>query len=62
MPERHALVDDPILRVFGIRQLLIDNYLGLYTISIETKTVEILRFLYSGQNWIEILKKDLPSK
>ena len=54
--QRYALVDDPVLRVWGIRFVQIKNYLAFYTISEEEQKVYIVRFLYGKRNWISILK------
>ena len=39
MPERYALVDDPLLAAWGIRFVQIKNYLAFYMVSKETQTV-----------------------
>ena len=54
--ERHALVDDPVLKAWGIRFVQIKNYLAFYTIDESEKRVYIVRFLYGKRNWISILK------
>lgn len=54
--QRYALVDDPVLRAWGIRFVQIKNYLAFYTISEEEQKVYIVRFLYGKRNWISILK------
>ena len=54
-PERFALVDDPFLAMRNIRFVIVKNFLGFYVIDELEQTVHIIRFLYSGQNWIEIL-------
>ena len=54
--QRYALVDDPVLRTWGIRFVQIKNYLSFYTISEEEQKVYIVRFLYGKRNWISILK------
>lgn len=54
--QRYALVDDPVLRAWGIRFIQIKNYLAFYTISEEEQKVYIVRFLYGKRNWISILK------
>ena len=54
--ERHALVDDPVLKAWGIRFVQIKNYLAFYTIDEAEKRVYIVRFLYGKRNWISILK------
>lgn len=54
--QRYALVDEPVLRAWGIRFVQIKNYLAFYTISEEEQKVYIVRFLYGKRNWISILK------
>ena len=54
--QRYALVDDPVLRAWGIRFVQIKNYLAFYTISEGEQKVYIVRFLYGKRNWISILK------
>ena len=56
MPERYALVDDPLLAAWGIRFVQINNYLAFYMISKETQTVNIIRFLYGKSDWVSILR------
>ena len=55
--ERFALVDDPVLKAWGIRFVQIKNYLAFYTILEESQRVVIVRFLYGKRNWISILKQ-----
>ena len=52
----YALVDDPVLKAWGIRFVQIKNYLAFYTVSEEEQKVYIVRFLYGKRNWISILK------
>jgi plasmid stabilization system protein ParE len=58
MPQRRAKVDDSILSSWGIRYLIIENYLAFYQIDEPTHTVHILRFLYEKSDWKNILKHD----
>ena len=58
MPEKFKTVDDPVLASWGIRLIVINNYLAFYTIDNETKTVHIIRFLYGKRDWISILHTD----
>ncbi len=55
-PEKFALVDDPVLKAWGIRFTLIKNYLAFYVISEDNHTISILRFLYEKRDWVPILK------
>ena len=56
----HQLVDDPILNAWGIRFVLVNNYMAFYIIDEPSKTVHIIRFLYGKRNWIHILKNSFP--
>lgn len=56
-PEKFRLVDDPVLASWGIRFVIIDNYLAFYTIDAEHNLVTIVRFLYQKSNWNAILRK-----
>lgn len=55
-PEKFALIDDPVLKAWGIRFTIIKNYIAFYRISEETKTVDIIRFLYGKRDWRALLK------
>lgn len=59
-PEAHALIDDPVLSIWGIRLIPIDNYLAFYTIIGDT--VYIVRFLYGKRDWASILKQGISFK
>ena len=56
-PQMFSLVDDPVLKSWGIRIVPVNNYLIFYTLSEFQKQVYIVRFLYEKRNWIHILKK-----
>ena len=56
-PKKFALVDDPVLKAWGIRFTLIKNYIAFYIISEENHTIYIVRFLYEKRDWITILKQ-----
>lgn len=55
-PEKSALVEDPVLRTWGIRFTQVNHYLAFYIISEEEQRIYIVRFLYEKRNWISILK------
>ena len=55
--ERNALVDDPVLKAWGIRFIQVNSYLAFYVISEEESRVYIVRFLYGKRDWIGILKQ-----
>ncbi len=56
-PERNRIVDDALLRSWGIRFAMVNNYLAFYVIIDDT--VHIVRFLYSRRNWAYILKQGI---
>ena len=56
-PEKYALVDDPVLKAWGIRFTMVKNYLAFYIISEQDSTVYIVRFLYGKRDWVSILKQ-----
>ena len=56
-PAKHAVVDDPVLKAWGIRFVAVKNYLVFYLISEEEKRVYVVRFLYGKRDWITILKQ-----
>lgn len=55
--QRNALVDDPVLKAWGIRFIQVNNYLAFYVIAEEENRVYIVRFLYGKRDWIGILKQ-----
>ena len=58
-PQKFHLVDDPVLKSWGIRFIVVNNYMAFYTIDEESKTIFIVRFLYQKSNWSSILKQEL---
>ena len=58
MPQIHQLVEDPVLKAWGIRFVLINDYLAFYIIYEDTNSVFIVRFLHGKRNWIAILKNE----
>ena len=57
-PNMYPLVADPVLCTWGIRFVMINNYLAFYIIDEHKKNVYIVRFLCSKRNWIHILKTE----
>ena len=55
-PEKFTLVDDPVLKAWGIRFTLVKNYIAFYIISEDNHIIYIVRFLYGKRDWITILK------
>ena len=60
LPQKFRLVDDPVLASWGIRFVIVNNYLAFYTIDEEKQTVIIVRFLYQKSNWTSILRQRFP--
>lgn len=58
MPERHPLSDDPVLHEWGIRFILIKNYIAFFVIDDLSHSVHVIRLLYGKRDWICILKED----
>ena len=58
MPEKYKTIDDPVLAAWGIRLIVINNYLAFYVIDKEAKIVHIVRFLYGKRNWVSILRSE----
>ena len=56
-PEKYALIDDPVLKAWGVRYTVIKNYLAFYAVSEEEYKVFIVRFLYGKRDWTTILKQ-----
>ncbi|MCD8048216.1 MAG: type II toxin-antitoxin system RelE/ParE family toxin [Clostridia bacterium] len=56
-PQRNRIVDEPILFSWGIRFIIVKNYLAFYTVSEKQQTVYVVRFLYARRNWMRILKQ-----
>ena len=56
-PEKFSLVDDPVLKAWGIRFTMVKNYLAFYTISEQEHKVYVVRFLFGKRDWVSILKQ-----
>ena len=54
-PERHALVDDDLLKSWGIRYVAVDHYLAFYRVDSKERKVTIVRFLHEKRNWAGLL-------
>lgn len=59
MPKKFSLIDDPVLKAYGIRFTMINNYHAFYIVSPENKHIIIIRILYAKRNWQNILKQEL---
>ena len=55
IPLRNTLVADDRLANKGIRKIIVDNYIIFYIVTEESKTVTILRILYSRRDWMNLL-------
>ncbi|WP_234121321.1 type II toxin-antitoxin system RelE/ParE family toxin [Clostridium hydrogenum] len=55
MPLRNVLVADERLAYKGIRKIIVDNYIVLYIVTENSKTVTIIRILYGKRNWMNLL-------
>lgn len=55
--KRNTLINDPVLKAWGIRFVQVKNYLAFYVISEEERRVYIVRFLYGKRDWLGILKQ-----
>lgn len=58
MPQKHGIIDDPILGFRAIRFLSVGKYLIFYVIDEESKTVHVIRFLYGKRDWLRILREE----
>lgn len=58
----HAVVDDPVLRAWGVRFLQVNNYLAFYTIAEKEQRVYVVRFLYAKRDWMSVLKRGIALK
>ena len=56
MPQKFQLVDDPVLASWGIRFVIVNNYLAFYTIDEKKQMVIVVRFLLQKSNWNTILR------
>lgn len=59
LPEKFPLVDDPVLSSWGIRFVIVNNYLAFYIVDDAKKIVIIIRFLYHKSNWSAILHQGI---
>ena len=59
-PQKFRPVDDPVLASWGIRFIIVNNYLAFYTIDEKIQMVIIVRFLYQKSNWSSILQQGFP--
>lgn len=55
MPKRYAPVEDERLANWGIRKMVIDNYIVFYVVSEKNQSVIIIRILYARRDWNNLL-------
>lgn len=58
-PEKFRPVDDPVPSSWGIRFVIMNNFLVFYIIDDEKTMVIIVRFLYQKSNWNAILHQGI---
>ena len=58
-PKRRQIVDDPVLKTWGIRYVPVKNYLAFYVVSEERQTIYVVRFLFARRDWLSILKQGI---
>ena len=51
-PQKHAIIDDDIVRKLEFRKLIIKNYIAFYKINEREKIVEVHRILYGASDWM----------
>ncbi len=54
-PFRFALVDDETYAAFGVRKLLVENYIAFYVADEQTHDVHVWRILYNRREWQNLL-------
>jgi len=58
-PYSRPLVHDKLLASLGIRSIKVKNYLLFYSIEEENKILNVITFMYSKRDWVNIVK-ELP--
>jgi len=58
-PYIRPLVQNKYLAAKGIRLIKVKNYILIYKINEENKTVLLYRFIYCRRDWIELLTSEL---
>ena len=61
-PYRRPLVRNKFLASKGIRIIMVKNYMLIYTIDENNKTVFLYRFMYGKRDWINILTNELKEE
>ena len=60
-PSRFPVVDEPLLAMYQIHFVAVQNYLLFYQVHESSQTVIVLRFLYGKSDWVSILRTDFPA-
>lgn len=60
-PTRYPLCNDEVLHTWGIRFVLVKNYLLFYVVREAEQKVFVIRFLYSKRNWQKLLREQIES-
>ena len=58
-PDRCKVVDDSVLNSWGIRYIIVKNYLAFLKKKKKKKEVIIVRFLFQKSNWNSILRQGI---
>lgn len=56
-PKIYPIVDDAVLQSWGIRFVVIKNYMAFYTVDEELKIIYMVRFPYGKRDWTSIIKQ-----
>ncbi|WP_461256251.1 type II toxin-antitoxin system RelE/ParE family toxin [Treponema sp. R80B11-R83G3] len=56
-PYSRPLVHDKLLASLGIRSIKVKNYLLFYSIEEENKNINVITFMYSKRDWVNIVKE-----
>jgi len=56
-PYFRPLVHDKLLASLGVRSIKVKNYLLFYNVEEDDKNINVITFMYSKRDWINIVKK-----
>ena len=54
-PHRCPKISNETIKKYGVRKLIIKNYIIFFRIDDKTKNVQILRVLYARRNWEKLV-------
>lgn len=57
MPERYPLWEDEPWHSYGVRKLLVNNYVVLYLVDHEIERVRVVRVIYAGRDISKLLEE-----